>query len=83
VTEGRPAQEGLPALSLSDVPKLFGGPMDWVRATSVRTRDWRLRICYRGSARKDGKRASDGVSFMVLGIDHPYAVVGDETFAAA
>ena len=30
-------------------------------------------------ARKDGKRASDGVSFMVLGIDHPYEVKSDDT----
>ena len=32
-----------------------------------------------GRARKDGKTAADGVTFIVLGIDHPYAVVGDET----
>src|ERR1019366_5590803 len=79
VTEGRPAQEGLPALSLSDVPKLFGGtyglgsrhfrPEHVIGAYEFVTGD---------RARKDGKRASDGVSFMVLGIDHPYAVVGDE-----
>ena len=31
-----------------------------------------------GRARKDGKTAADGVSFFVLGIDHPYAVIGDE-----
>ncbi len=30
-------------------------------------------------ARKDGKRASDGASFMVLGVDHPYEVKSDET----
>src|SRR5262249_21671397 len=30
-------------------------------------------------ARKDGKRASDGASFMVLGVDHPYEVKADET----
>src|SRR5271166_2190846 len=30
-------------------------------------------------ARKDGKRASDGTSFMVLGVDHPYEVKSDET----
>ncbi len=33
----------------------------------------------RSRARKDGKTAADGVNFFVLGIDHPYAVVGDET----
>jgi len=31
-----------------------------------------------GRARQDGKTSADGVSFIVLGIDHPYAVVGDE-----
>ncbi len=31
-----------------------------------------------GRARKDGKTAADGASFFVLGIDHPYAVIGDE-----
>ena len=30
-------------------------------------------------ARKDGKRASDGVSFMVLGVDHPYEVKSNDT----
>ena len=28
---------------------------------------------------RTARRAADGVSFFVLGIDHPYAVVGDET----
>ena len=32
-----------------------------------------------GRARKDGKTAADGVNFIVLGIDHPYSVVADET----
>jgi pyruvate-ferredoxin/flavodoxin oxidoreductase len=30
-------------------------------------------------ARKDGRKVSDGAFFMVLGIDHPYSVVADET----
>src|SRR6185295_4126607 len=30
-------------------------------------------------ARKDGKRASDGVTFMVLGVDHPYEVKSSDT----
>jgi pyruvate-ferredoxin/flavodoxin oxidoreductase len=29
--------------------------------------------------RKDGRKVSDGAFFMVLGIDHPYSVVADET----
>jgi pyruvate-ferredoxin/flavodoxin oxidoreductase len=30
-------------------------------------------------ARQDGKRAADGASFMVLGVDHPYEVKSDDT----
>jgi hypothetical protein len=30
-------------------------------------------------ARTDGRRASDGTTFFVLGVDHPYAVKSDET----
>src|SRR5438552_1549571 len=30
-------------------------------------------------ARQDGERAADGVSFVVLGIDHPYEVKSDDT----
>lgn len=30
------------------------------------------------SARKDGRKASDGERFFVVGIDHPYAVLSDE-----
>ncbi len=32
-----------------------------------------------GRARKDGKTAADDANFFVLGIDHPYAVVTNET----
>jgi pyruvate-ferredoxin/flavodoxin oxidoreductase len=78
-TEGRPAQEGLPALSIADVPKIFTGTY------GLGSRDFRpehvigaYEFATAGRARQDGKTAADGVSFMVLGIDHPYAVVGDE-----
>ena len=80
VTEGRPAEEGLPTLTLNEVPRLFGGTY------GLGSRDFRpehvigaYEFVTAGRARQDGKRASDGVSFIVLGIDHPYAVVGDET----
>ncbi|MGD0893848.1 MAG: 2-oxoacid:acceptor oxidoreductase family protein [Terracidiphilus sp.] len=78
-TEGRPAQEGLPTLSLSDVPRIFAGTY------GLGSRDFRpehvigaYEFATGGRARQDGKTAADGVSFMILGIDHPYAVVGDE-----
>ena len=79
-TEGRPAQEGLPALSLNEVPRIFSGTY------GLGSRDFRpehvigaYEFVTAGRARKDGKTAADGVSFMVLGIDHPYSVEGDET----
>jgi pyruvate-ferredoxin/flavodoxin oxidoreductase len=79
-TEGRPAAEGLPALELSDVPKIFGA------SYGLGSRDFRpehiigaYEYAATGRARQDGKTAADGVNFMVLGIDHPYSVIGDES----
>ncbi len=79
-TEGRPAAEGLPEIGLNEVPRIFGGTY------GLGSRDFRpehiigaYEFATGTRARKDGKRAADGVSFMVLGIDHPYSVVGDET----
>jgi pyruvate-ferredoxin/flavodoxin oxidoreductase len=71
---------GLPAISLAEVPKIYGG------SYGLGSRDFRpehiigaYEFATANRARKDGKRASDGVSFFVLGIDHPYSVIGDET----
>ncbi len=79
-TENRPAAEGLPALTMADVPHIYGGTY------GLGSRDFRpehvigaYEYATANRARKDGKTAADGVSFFVLGIDHPYAVVGDET----
>jgi pyruvate-ferredoxin/flavodoxin oxidoreductase len=62
------------------VPKIFGGTY------GLGSRDFRpehiigaYEFATANRARKDGKTAADGVSFFVLGIDHPYAVIGDET----
>jgi pyruvate-ferredoxin/flavodoxin oxidoreductase len=72
--------EGLPAISLAEVPKIYGG------SYGLGSRDFRpehiigaYEFATANRARKDGKHASDGVNFFVLGIDHPYAVIGDET----
>ncbi len=72
--------EGLPAISLAEVPKIYGG------SYGLGSRDFRpehiigaFEFATAGRARKDGKTAADGVSFFVLGIDHPYAVIADET----
>ena len=78
--EGHPAAEGLPALAVNEVPHIYSGTY------GLGSRDFRpehvigaYEFATANRARQDGKRASDGVSFFVLGIDHPYAVLGDET----
>jgi pyruvate-ferredoxin/flavodoxin oxidoreductase len=78
--EGHPAAEGLPALTVQEVPHIYSGTY------GLGSRDFRpehvfgaYEFATANRARQDGKRASDGVSFFVLGIDHPYAVIGDET----
>jgi len=72
--------EGVPALTLAEVPKIYGGTY------GLGSRDFRpehiigaYEFATANRSRKDGKTAADGVSFIVLGIDHPYAVCGDET----
>jgi len=72
--------DGIPATSLAEVPKIYGG------SYGLGSRDFRpehiigaFEFATANRARKDGKTAADGVSFFVLGIDHPYAVLGDET----
>jgi pyruvate-ferredoxin/flavodoxin oxidoreductase len=74
------AAEGLPALTIGEVPRILGG------SYGLGSRDFRpehiigaYEFATAGRARKDGKRAADGASFFVLGIDHPYAVIADET----
>jgi pyruvate-ferredoxin/flavodoxin oxidoreductase len=70
----------LPKISLEEVPTIFGGTY------GLGSRDFRpehifgaYEFATAGRARQDGKTAADGVSFFVLGIDHPYAVIGNET----
>src|SRR5579872_3785785 len=77
--EGHPPAEGLPALAMNEVPHIYSGTY------GLGSRDFRpehiigaYEFATSGRARKDGKTAADGVNFIVLGIDHPYAVVGDE-----
>ncbi len=71
---------GLPAITAEEMPRLFGG------VYGLGSRDFRpehtigaYEFATGIRARRDGKRASDGVSFMVLGVDHPYEVKADET----
>jgi pyruvate-ferredoxin/flavodoxin oxidoreductase len=72
--------EGLPPITLAEVPLFIGG------SYGLGSRDFRpehiigaFEFATAGRARKDGKTAADGINFIVLGIDHPYSVVADET----
>jgi len=71
---------GIPAITLEEVPHIIAG------SYGLGSRDFRpehiigaFEYATAGRARKDGKTAADGASFIVLGIDHPYSVIGDET----
>src|SRR5580658_3549461 len=71
--------DGLPKVELAEVPRFFGGTY------GLGSRDFRpehiigaFEYATAGRKRKDGKTAAEGANFMVLGIDHPYSVVGDE-----
>ncbi|MFP5209024.1 MAG: 2-oxoacid:acceptor oxidoreductase family protein [Acidobacteriota bacterium] len=78
--DGHPAAEGLPAIQLQEVPRIFGG------SYGLGSRDFRpehiigaYEYATAGRVRKDGKSAADGANFFVLGVDHPYSVIADET----
>jgi pyruvate-ferredoxin/flavodoxin oxidoreductase len=71
---------GLPAISIDEVPHIFSG------SYGLGSRDFRpehiigaYEYATAGRARTDGKKASDGANYFVLGVDHPYAVIADET----
>ncbi len=71
---------GVPSITLQEVPRFFNG------SYGLGSRDFRpehiigaFEFATAGRARTDGKTAADGANFIVLGIDHPYAVVADET----
>jgi pyruvate-ferredoxin/flavodoxin oxidoreductase len=71
---------GLPTIAADQMPRLFAG------VYGLGSRDFRpehtigaYEFATGSRARSDGRRASDGASFMVLGVDHPYEVIADET----
>jgi pyruvate-ferredoxin/flavodoxin oxidoreductase len=79
VTSSGVEAEGLPKLTLAELPRIFAGTY------GLGSRDFRpehiigaYEFVVEGRARTDGKKASDGVSFMVLGVDHPYSVVAED-----
>ena len=70
----------LPALTPEETPRLFRG------AYGIGSRDFRpehtlgaYEFVVGQTARKDGRLASDGETFFVLGVDHPYAVISKDT----
>jgi len=72
-------EAGLPTITADQMPRLFGG------VYGLGSRDFRpehtigaYEFATGSRARRDGRRASDGASFMVLGVDHPYEVKADE-----
>lgn len=74
------AHDGLPAISPDQMPLVFSG------VYGLGSRDFRPEgiigaydFTMGRIARKDGKKASDGVAFFFVGIDHPYAVISEET----
>ncbi|QQS45355.1 MAG: 2-oxoacid:acceptor oxidoreductase family protein [Acidobacteriota bacterium] len=73
-------EAGLRPLALEEMPRLFAG------VYGLGSRDFRpehilgaYEFAAGERARKDGKRAEDGASFMVLGVDHPYEVKSDDS----
>lgn len=69
----------LPALTPAEMPDLFAG------VYGLGSRDFRpegilgaYEFATGRIARKDGKKAGDGVRFFYVGIDHPYAVISKE-----
>ncbi len=79
---GKPdaAAGAVPALSPAETPRLFRG------AYGIGSRDFRpehtlgaYEFAVGATARKDGRRAADGETFFVLGVDHPYAVISKDT----
>jgi pyruvate-ferredoxin/flavodoxin oxidoreductase len=76
---GQPAANGLPLLSAVQMPRLFSG------IYGLGSRDFRpehvlgaYEFATGERSRKDGKKATDGTSFIVLGVDHPYEVKSDD-----
>src|SRR5437773_2144329 len=70
----------LPALTPEETPRLFRG------AYGIGSRDFRpehtlgaYEFAIGQTRRKDGKSAADGVTYFVLGVDHPYSVISRDT----
>jgi pyruvate-ferredoxin/flavodoxin oxidoreductase len=78
-TNGHSVPDGLPAITPDQMPRMFSG------IYGLGSRDFRPEHIFGAyefatgeSGRKDGRHASDGTSFFVLGVDHPYEVRSDD-----
>ncbi len=70
----------LPPLTPEETPRIFRG------AYGIGSRDFRpehtlgaYEFVVGQAARTDGRRAADGETYFVLGVDHPYAVISKDT----
>jgi pyruvate-ferredoxin/flavodoxin oxidoreductase len=77
--EGRTPHAGSPALESYEVPLLLRG------VYGLGSRDFRpeailgaYEYAVGNATRQDGKHATDGVSFFVLGVDHPFEVKSED-----
>jgi pyruvate-ferredoxin/flavodoxin oxidoreductase len=80
VHEGHPHRQNLVSISEDEVPHIFNG------VYGLGSRDFRpehiigaYEYVTENRKRQDGHAASDGITDFALGIDHPYAVIADET----
>lgn len=78
--KGQPTIAGIPPLSQDRVPRIFSG------IYGLGSRDFRpeqilgaYEYATGGAKRRDGAEAKQGVSFFVLGVNHPYEVISTET----
>ncbi len=74
------AHPGLPAIDQNEVPRILSG------VYGLGSRDFRpegilgaYEFATGKIARQDGKKVSDGASFFYVGVNHPYAVISDDT----
>jgi pyruvate-ferredoxin/flavodoxin oxidoreductase len=80
VHPGYPHRRDLPSITAEQMPRIFSG------VYGLGSRDFRpehiigaYEYVAERRRRNDGLGAADGVTFFVLGVDHPYAVVSDDT----
>ena len=76
----QPTHQHLPAMSVEQMPRIFRG------VYGLGSRDFRpeailgaYEYAIGSRARTDGRRAEDGETLFVLGVDHPYEVKSAET----